>query len=316
MSISAPAKTRKQSLLGRATAVIVYLFERVMPDPFVRIVPAWLPAPLALVLVSGVFEILGGVGLLVPRARRAASFGLVALYLAVFPANVNMAIHHLTFDGVTPIPPALLWGRLPFQILFIAWALWGDPVVLAAAPGHDVAALPSVRALLRTRAPAPDLAPLSVGGPTLSLLLPVHDPDPELLRATLASVQTQSEAGWQLCVVDDGSADPEVLTILRDTATDPRVHLQRHDDGAHPPAAGAANDSRRCHRRCNGHAGRTAGGQQSGADATDNHEHAGERGHGPIGCDVDTLRNRGFTDNFDAKYQRNEQFGTDGNDAR
>ena len=96
----------------------------VTPEPFVRIVPAWLPGAMALVLVSGVFEILGGVGLLVRRTRRAASFGLVALYLAVFPANLNQAIHHLTFDGVTPIAPAVLWGRLPFQIVLIAWALW------------------------------------------------------------------------------------------------------------------------------------------------------------------------------------------------
>ena len=94
------------------------------PAPFVRIVPAWLPAPLMLVWVSGVFEILGGAGLLVPRARRVAGIGLVALYVAVFPANVNMAWNHLTFDGVTPISPALLWLRLPLQPVLIALALW------------------------------------------------------------------------------------------------------------------------------------------------------------------------------------------------
>jgi uncharacterized membrane protein len=94
------------------------------PEPFLRIVPAWLPAPRAIVLVSGVFEILGGAGLLVPRARRAASYGLVALYIAVFPANLNQAIHHINFDDAAPIPPAFLWGRLPLQILFIAWAWW------------------------------------------------------------------------------------------------------------------------------------------------------------------------------------------------
>jgi uncharacterized membrane protein len=94
------------------------------PEPFVRIVPAWLPAPRVLVWVSGLFEILGGAGLLVPRTRRAASIGLVALYVAVFPANVNMALNHLTLDGVTPIPPALLWARLPLQAVLIALALW------------------------------------------------------------------------------------------------------------------------------------------------------------------------------------------------
>ena len=98
------------------------------PAPFVRMMPSFLPAPLALVYVSGVFEILGGVGLLVPRTRRAASFGLVALYVAVFPANVNMAVNHISLDGVTEIAPALLWLRLPLQAVLIAWALWvGKP---------------------------------------------------------------------------------------------------------------------------------------------------------------------------------------------
>jgi len=93
------------------------------PEPFVRIVPGFLPAPLALVYVSGVAEIAGGVGLLVPRFRRAAGFGLIALYVAVFPANINMAIHGIQL-GDEPLPQWALWGRLPFQILFIAWAYW------------------------------------------------------------------------------------------------------------------------------------------------------------------------------------------------
>ncbi len=91
------------------------------PGWFVAIVPAALPAPLALVLVSGVFEILGGVGLLVPRARRVASVGLVALYLAVFPANINMIVDPQASHGVAPW---LLWARLPLQAVFIAWALY------------------------------------------------------------------------------------------------------------------------------------------------------------------------------------------------
>jgi uncharacterized membrane protein len=92
------------------------------PAPFEAMMPAFLPAPHALVLISGAFEILGGLGLLVPQTRRFASLGLVALYVAVFPANLNMAIHHIQI-GATPLSPAVLWGRLPFQILFIAWAL-------------------------------------------------------------------------------------------------------------------------------------------------------------------------------------------------
>jgi uncharacterized membrane protein len=93
------------------------------PDGFVRIVPKALPAPLVLVYVSGVFEILGGAGLLLERTRRAAGIGLVLLYVAVFPANINMAVNEIQIPGVT-IPAAALWLRLPFQILFIAWAWW------------------------------------------------------------------------------------------------------------------------------------------------------------------------------------------------
>src|SRR5215213_2296490 len=83
------------------------------PAPFVRIVPPILPAPLALVSISGFFEILGGLGLLVPRTRRAAAWGLVALYVAVFPANVNMAVNNLPFGEVRN--PTLAWLRLPMQ---------------------------------------------------------------------------------------------------------------------------------------------------------------------------------------------------------
>lgn len=93
------------------------------PDPFVAIVPAWLPAPRALVLVSGAAEVAGGIGLVVPVLARAAAIGLILLYVTVFPANVNMALHHIE-PGGKPIPEWALWARLPFQALFIAWAGW------------------------------------------------------------------------------------------------------------------------------------------------------------------------------------------------
>jgi uncharacterized membrane protein len=93
----------------------------VAPDFFVRIVPRVLPAPLVLVWVSGFFEALGGIGLLIPRTRRAAGIGLVLLYIAVFPANVNMCLHPELGGS---IPLWALWVRLPFQLVFIALALW------------------------------------------------------------------------------------------------------------------------------------------------------------------------------------------------
>lgn len=91
------------------------------PEPFVKIVPSFLPGALTLVLVSGIFEVLGGIGLLIPRLTRAAAWGLIALYVAVFPANINMAIDPALHGSV---PAWLLWLRLPFQGVLILWAWW------------------------------------------------------------------------------------------------------------------------------------------------------------------------------------------------
>lgn len=84
---------------------------------FIAIVPRGLPSPKALVQISGVAELLGGVGLLIPRLRRASGRGLIVLLIAVFPANVNMAINSERFDR---IPAWALWARLPLQAIFIA----------------------------------------------------------------------------------------------------------------------------------------------------------------------------------------------------
>jgi uncharacterized membrane protein len=96
----------------------------VTPEPFMKIVPKWLPAPKALVYVSGACEVAGGLGLLWEPTRALAAWGLVALFVAVFPANVNQATNAISFNDAKPIPRAALWARLPFQALFIAWAWW------------------------------------------------------------------------------------------------------------------------------------------------------------------------------------------------
>ena len=93
------------------------------PEPFMRIVPPPLPARGA-VYLSGLFEILGGVGLVLPLTRRAAAWGLVALYVAVFPANIYMATAGIQLDPQAPIPDWAAWVRLPFQGVLVAWAWW------------------------------------------------------------------------------------------------------------------------------------------------------------------------------------------------
>lgn len=91
------------------------------PAAYVGMMPAALPQPLALVYVSGVAEALGGLGLILPATRRFAAWGLIALFIAVFPANLNMAINQLSL-GTHSLPSWVLWARLPLQLLLIWWA--------------------------------------------------------------------------------------------------------------------------------------------------------------------------------------------------
>lgn len=90
---------------------------------YLRIMPPYIPWPLAMVYISGLAEILGGVGLLIPVLRRAAAWGLAALLVAVLPANIYMATNNIQLTQ-TPIPQALLWARVPLQIPLIWWVLW------------------------------------------------------------------------------------------------------------------------------------------------------------------------------------------------
>ncbi len=86
---------------------------------YLRIMPPSLPSPTMLVYISGVCEILGGIGLLVPSTRRFAAWGLVALLIAVLPANIHMALDHAHWPS---LPQWALWARLPLQLPLIWWA--------------------------------------------------------------------------------------------------------------------------------------------------------------------------------------------------
>jgi uncharacterized membrane protein len=89
------------------------------PRVYEAIMPTALPAKRELVYASGVAEIVGGAGVVHPATRRAAGYWLIATLVAIFPANVNMAVNA---DRYRSIPAALLWLRLPLQALLIAWA--------------------------------------------------------------------------------------------------------------------------------------------------------------------------------------------------
>jgi len=95
------------------------LLHFIHPETFERIVPPVLPAPRLLVLLSGAAEVAGGLGLLLPTTRRWAGWGLLALLVAVFPANVYM----VGLADTLHIPAWVLWARLPLQPLLM-WAVW------------------------------------------------------------------------------------------------------------------------------------------------------------------------------------------------
>ena len=90
------------------------------PKMYEAIMPPSLPAHHELVLVSGAAEIAGAALVVFPRTRRLGGLWLAALLVAIFPANVNMAVNSERFTAFAPV---LLWARLPLQGLLIWWAL-------------------------------------------------------------------------------------------------------------------------------------------------------------------------------------------------
>ena len=88
---------------------------------YLRMMPPYMPMPLTMVQISGVAEIVLGVLLLVPRTSAVAAWGLMALLVAVFPANLQMALHPETFPE---FGRGALWLRLPLQVVLVAWAWW------------------------------------------------------------------------------------------------------------------------------------------------------------------------------------------------
>lgn len=99
------------ALLFTAAGVLHF----VITNQYMRIMPPYLPWPRFLIYVSGAAEIAGGLGMFLPSTRRVAAWGLIALLVAVFPANVYMAQARLMG------PQWALWARLPLQVVLICW---------------------------------------------------------------------------------------------------------------------------------------------------------------------------------------------------
>jgi uncharacterized membrane protein len=101
-----------------ALFVVAGLGHFLRTDFFVKMMPSYLPLHRTLVIVSGVFEVVLGILLLVPRFSRLAAWGIIALLVAVFPANIHIYRHQELF----PLPPIAHLLRLPLQGVLILWA--------------------------------------------------------------------------------------------------------------------------------------------------------------------------------------------------
>lgn len=111
---------------ARFALAIMFLFTSTahfnqMKQDLARMVPAMFPRPMVIIYVTGVLEILGAIGLMLPQFHRVAAFCLTALLIAMFPANVKAALQHLTLRGRQA---TLLWLRAAMQILFISLLWW------------------------------------------------------------------------------------------------------------------------------------------------------------------------------------------------
>jgi uncharacterized membrane protein len=122
-----PSAVAMIPILKRAGLVLVFLWFMIggvahfsLTEAEMRIVPPSIPWPRATVLISGVFELLGAVGILIPVTRRAAGIGLFLLTIAVTPANVYMLQHAELFN----VPRWALIVRLPFQVALLAMIIW------------------------------------------------------------------------------------------------------------------------------------------------------------------------------------------------
>ncbi len=110
---------RKISLILLATCFVVAGVNHFLsPQAYLAMMPQYIPLPSAMNLISGGAEVAGGIGILIPGLRQYAAWGLIALLVAVFPANVNVALHG--WEGIT-LPAWVLLARLPLQLVLIAW---------------------------------------------------------------------------------------------------------------------------------------------------------------------------------------------------
>jgi uncharacterized membrane protein len=104
--------------------IVAGVMHFISPEAYLPMMPGYLPWPLELVYLSGAAEFLLGAGVLMPQTRRHAAWGIIALLIAIFPANIHIALYNVPLFGNAEGFGIWNWVRLPVQFLLIAWAWW------------------------------------------------------------------------------------------------------------------------------------------------------------------------------------------------
>ncbi len=104
--------------------LITGILHFVKPKLFTNIMPDYIPYHLAMVYISGVAEIIGGLGILFEKTQLWAGWGLILLLIAVFPANINMAVESIQKSGYASLFSIVTILRLPLQFVLIYWVYW------------------------------------------------------------------------------------------------------------------------------------------------------------------------------------------------
>ncbi len=122
-----PAHSLSRSIRGRLSLAALFVFTGVshfvMPEELAQLLPPSFPLRMELIAVTGVLEILGAIGLLIPRLARLASIGLILFLVGVLPANIYAAFNYVAF-GAHELGPIYLLARIPFQVFLMGWAYY------------------------------------------------------------------------------------------------------------------------------------------------------------------------------------------------
>lgn len=129
LGISSLSQGRGCMRLALSVAMIFFGTDHLLtPERYLAMIEGWLPWPEAIVAVTGLCEIAGGLGLLLPGLQRWAGLMLAVYFIAVFPANVHNALYGLNVQGL-PVSEWYYWVRLGFQPLAVWWALFSSGLI-------------------------------------------------------------------------------------------------------------------------------------------------------------------------------------------